>query len=161
MKSRFEHAWKICTQEYDKGRILNESTLQAVLFRELSCGHDDLTVCEPKLLGGPAYEPDIVVAREGSIVAVCELKFFPHHYPPYEDDLEKLRRYATWSQSQALLLDPATGKYASNRFHFSEDCLLVFAVIGRWDSVACSDPLAPQMQPHAERFFSLIHSVGG
>lgn len=111
MKSRFEHAWKICTQEYDKGWILNESTLQAVLFRELSCGHDDLTVCEPRLLGGPAYEPDIVVAQEGSIVAVCELKFVSHDYPRYEDDLEKLRRYTTWSQSQALLLDPATGKY--------------------------------------------------
>lgn len=163
MKQRFEQAWEACIKEYREGRVLTERTLQALLFRELSGFPEELIVCEPRLEGnglGP-FIPDIVVAREHEIVAICELKFVPQGFPIFEKDLSKLQHYAQSKLAHRLLLDPVSGTYAEEAFYVSGDCLLVFAVIGRRDSTAvCIDTLSSKMLSVDVRFLHLVLGVG-
>lgn len=167
MKEKFEEAWKTCVSEYREGRVNSECTLQALLYSELRKAMPDLVVlCEPHLeltKAGMAY-PDIVVLSSNEIVAVVELKFVPHHYPLFRDDIAKLVHYADEAKEQNILLEPGTGKFDDRKHRFSKDCLLVFAVIGRSDSDAVGagtliECFGGEKGANGSRFFSLIHKV--
>jgi len=167
MKETFEKAWKSCVSEYREGRVNSECTLQALLYSELrKLMPDHVVLCEPRLelaMAGTAY-PDIVVLSSSEIVAVAELKFVPHHYPRFRDDIAMLANYATKGGVQNIVFDPGTGKFDGRTHRFSKDCWFVFAVIGHGESEAVDAGLlmkcfGSEEGVNGSRFLPLIHEV--
>lgn len=161
MKNRFLDAWDVCKSEYEKGRIPTERTLQAVLFCRLAGNGEEIVVCEPLLVieGRGKYCPDLIAIRRSEVIAVCEIKFLPHHFPVYENDLDKIEAYAASTSSYSLLIDPASGKFTDTKYRVSKDCLYVFAVMGRHDSEAvCADKVKNRMAHFGDDFLHLSYS---
>jgi hypothetical protein len=158
-------SWSAAVDAYQAGFINSERTLQSLMYaklRERLSNH--VILCEPQITveRHGCFVPDIVVLREDVVVAIAELKFVPHGYPVYEFDLRKLAVLAEYRQPFQLLLDPYSGKFTSQDFQISADCILVFAAIGRHDAAAV-DPvgLRDAMGQFDERFAPLIFGVGG
>ena len=134
-----DSAWTSCVHAFEAGQIASEATLQANLFCALqACITDVVVHCEQiiKLSNGQTKKPDMLVVRGNDVIAVLELKFVPHHWPEYKDDVEKLASYSEHRNNFELSLDPTTGKFSDQVFRFCESCLFVYAVIGQHDAVA-------------------------
>lgn len=163
MKNALWESWELVRSEYRRGRINSERTLQAFLFRFLQDALPDHNVfCEPGVdVSDVRAIPDILVVEDGSVVAAVELKFKPQSYPVYEEDLRKLGYYGEHKETFPLTLDPATGRESLSRFRFADDCLLVFAAIGRFDADAVDDSFLKSKMPVglADRFIALTHQV--
>lgn len=135
-------AWKKAGEDYCRGLINSERSLQAVLFRELcnAFSAEDIRIfVEPRMsLAGNKY-PDLVICKGSEILAIIELKFVPHGYSHFRDDLQKLIGFAqTQDPRYQIALDPATGKYSADHFEITPNTCLVFAVVSQSDSVAVS-----------------------
>ncbi len=142
----------------------SERALQAVLVHHLKGAPPWFDVlCEPSIdLGDGTAIPDIVlIDRHETVVAVIELKFVPHAYPVFEDDLRKLRRFAGFKGEFPLTLEPSTGRFSERRYRFGPECLLVFAAIGQCDSKAVDSKLLSEVAGLGPRFVALAHAVGG
>ena len=134
-----DSAWTSSVDAFKKGQIASEATLQAHLFCALHTRIPDVLIhCEQviKLSNGQRKQPDMLVVRGNDVIAVLELKFVPHDYPRYEDDVEKLAQYSKHRNDFEISLDPTTGKFSDQLYRFCESCLFVFAVIGQHDAVA-------------------------
>ena len=153
MKNAIWESWQLVCGQYQGGRINSERSMQALFFRFLQDAVPDRTVfCEPGFdLAEARAVPDILVTEAGKIVAAVELKFVPHGYPKFEDDLQKLASYAQHRQPVPVALDPSTGRFSSAKHEFAEDCLLVFGAIGRFDAFAV----------HPERLEAHMATLGG
>ena len=156
MKHKYEtifvDAWDEIKSSYKSSCINSERTLQALLHCYL-CNKlpSTIVICEPTIELEGADKvirkviPDMLVLEGEEVTAVVELKFVPHDYPVFEDDLEKLEVYARLADAGAdkirfrLLLDPDTGQFNDKQFSFSPQCLLVFGVIGRHDAEALAE----------------------
>ena len=119
-------------------------------------------LCDPRITveNQKCYVPDIVILRGHTVAAIVEIKFVPHGYPVYEDDLCKLKALAEYQQGFQLLLDPNSGKFTRGYIRISADCILAFAAIGRHDASAI-DPvgLKALMGQFGERFLPLTLGV--
>ena len=166
MKNAILESWEMVCGQYKRGRINSERTMQAFFFRFLQDAVPDRAVfCEPGVeVATFRAIPDILVTEAGNVVAAVELKFVPHAYPVFEDDLNKLAHYANHCESFPLALDPLSGKFNSTRHRFTDDCLLVFAAIGRFDASAVkSEVLRTYMAGLGEfvdRFMPLTLPIG-
>lgn len=165
VREALQAAWKQVRADYDVGRVNSERTLQACLFRRL---HDKLPgctiFCEPHVrtekLG--LAVPDLLVVAEAQVVVVIELKFVPHAYPVFEEDIAKLAAFGSHQGEFPIIIDPGTGKFKKPSFSFAPDCLLVFAVIGHHDAKAVdADFLRSQIfdEGTRSRFLPLTHAV--
>ena len=157
-------AWEECKQLYRKGCVNSERTLQAAFYSILvkTLPETNYVLCEPTINIDEygTVIPDLVVTDDKEIVAVVEFKFVPHYYPVHEDDLEKLKRYGNTTGEFQLLLDARSGKFSEEWFTFSQECCLVFAVIGQHDAEAVEVTfLTRQMGPLAGRFLPLVFEV--
>ncbi|HEX3695699.1 MAG TPA: hypothetical protein VH374_09945 [Polyangia bacterium] len=166
MKNAIWESWEMVCGQYRNGRINSERTMQAFFFRFLQDAVPDRTVlCEAGFeMAAIRAIPDILVIEAGKVVAAVELKFVPHGYPVFEDDLQKLAYYAKHTQSFPLTLDPLNGRFSSVQHNFAEDCLLVFGAIGRFDADAVD---SKRLQSHmvkmgefGDRFMALTCPVG-
>ena len=91
-----EDAW--CTgiaSEYRKGCITTERALQAEIFRQIRTISPEVRVfVEPGILyyegGGPQFRPDLILCNDNTVQLVAEIKFQPHWYPNYVQDINKL-----------------------------------------------------------------------
>lgn len=166
MKNAIRESWELVCGQYKQGRINSERTMQAYFFRFLQDAVPDRTVlCEAGFeMGEVRAIPDILVTEAGKVVAAVELKFVPHGYPVFEDDLRKLAYYARHRQMFPLTVDPANGRFSSAHHQFADDCLLVFGAVGRFDASAVNSEL---LQSHmaglgnvGDRFMALACPVG-
>lgn len=163
VKNAFQSAWHVVTDTYRSGAVNSECTLHSLMYaelRKLLGGHAIL--CEPRIAidREGSFVPDIIVVKDDVVVAVAEFKFVPHGYPVYEMDLRKLSVIAEHRPSFDAFLDPMTGKYLKSSVRTSEDCLLVFGVIGNKDAVAVDeDKLKKSMGSYEPRFQPLILKV--
>jgi len=169
MNEKFQFAWSKVKDAYFEARINSERTLQAVLYSHLVplLSSEEIAICEPviSLRGKNSHIPDMVVIRENDVIAAVELKFVPHAYPRFRDDLEKLKTYAQSQDPQnnfPLLLKPSDGKFDDRRrFIFAPDCLLVFGVVGQHDAEAVHEQiLVDDMRDYNHRFVPLVLKVG-
>lgn len=141
-RSVLDTAWELAIKHYEEGRVNSECTLQAYLYAQLNAALPDcIVLCEPKLSidrHGNFYPDIVVIEDKNRVVAIIEIKFVPHHYPVFEDDIAKIRVMGVEGSGSAhdLLLDPKTGTFADGKVTISGDCLLSFAVIGRHDAAA-------------------------
>ena len=168
MESVFKNSWEEVINEYKGSRINSERTLQAVLYFHLReyMGKNDLKnayiLCEPviTLKDVGTVIPDMIIVEDGFVKAVIELKFVPHYYPNYEEDLKKLECYANSNDVLGLLLKPETGKFQDSPQKFSHECLLVFGVIGRHDAAAVDENTYTDYRlRYKDRFLPLIYGV--
>lgn len=167
---QIRRAWDSCIAAYKNHVIVSEHTLQAAFYRYLCEELKGLkVVCEPRIeargIGeareiGPYY-PDILILDDRAITAAIEIKYVPQGYPVFQDDLEKLRKYATTEREFPILLDPDTGHSTDKLFPFDPSCLLVFAVIGKHGAEAVdTETLSGVMGEFRDRFLPLVYSVG-
>lgn len=157
-------SWSAVVDAYREGHINSECTLQSLMYAELRERlSDHVILCEPRISveSRECFVPDIVVLRRHTVAAIVEIKFVPHSYPVYEDDLDKLKFLAEHQKNFPLLLDPHSGKFRPEYFRISADCILAFAVIGRHDAAAV-DPLGlgAAMWQFRDRFIPFIFRVG-
>jgi hypothetical protein len=103
----------------------------------------------------------VVIDRHETVLAVIELKFIPHAYPVFEEDLRKLQRYAKFKGKFPLTLDPSTGRFSNHLYRFGPHCLFVFAAIGQHDSEAVDSTSLAKIADLGARFVPLGHGVGG
>lgn len=86
----------------------------------------------------------------------------PCAYPVFEEDIEKLACFGSHDRKFPVVLEPETGKFRTKHHRFSEDCVLVFAVIERHDAKAMNKSFlvsriaAPDVK---SRFMLLAHPV--
>lgn len=156
-------AWEGVIEQFRKGRINTERSLQAVFSNYLQdlLSQSDV-LCEPQILleGGLAI-PDIVVTNARDLViATVEIKFVPHHYPVFEDDIAKLKQYAAFTKSFPLTLNPGTGRFDERQYAFHPASILGFAVIGRHDAKAVDQATLSAQAGLGERFLALTYGVG-
>jgi hypothetical protein len=164
LKGALADAWKRTLDEYWEARINSESTLQAVFFGHIRAVLPECAVfCEPtiQLRSLGTANPDILVVSGNMVIAAIELKFAPHHFPRFEDDLRKLRRYRKYPKPFELALDPLTGQFAATRAKFGANCLFVFAVIGRHDAVATDKDVLNTAARLERQFLPLVCKVPG
>lgn len=140
-RSVLQAAWAKAMNLYEHGKVNSECTLHSYLYGQLLSGLPECTVlCEPQLNlnRNGIFVPDIVVVKDDQIEVVMEIKFVPHGYPVYEMDMAKMRAIGIdeCGTDHDLLLDPSTGLFQSNKSRISKECLLCFAVVGRWDAKA-------------------------
>lgn len=166
LRELLNNAWNETVEDYKASRINSERTLQAALYSRLRTRLPTSTqvLCEPVIsfeLRGNLI-PDMVIAEGGDVIAIIELKFVPHHRPMWRGDLEKLRWYGEAKEAHfQLVLDPGTGVYTEDRFRFTENCLLVFGVVGRHDAEALDQEiLFVDAKGLEDRFVPLLHAVG-
>jgi hypothetical protein len=156
-------AWSRAVDAYRKGRINSERTLQAHLYSSLQeIDPGAVVFCEPQLVieSFGTVVPDMVLVRDHQVEAVLELKFVPHHFPLFEGDLAKLKRYAEHNRPFNLCLDPGSGRYSQRAYTFAASCQFVFAVIGRPDSLATDEDHLRGHVTIGERFMPLVYKAG-
>lgn len=160
-------AWSKVCADYEAGGVNSERTLQACLFRRL---HDELPgltiLCEPLIHveGFGLAVPDLLVVADVRVIAVVELKFVPHAYPVFEEDIAKLAAFGSHQGEFPVSIDPDTGEFRKPHLSFAPDCLLVFAVVARHDAKAVdADVLRSQLvdERARSRFVPLVHAVKG
>ena len=145
-------SWTKMTDEYARGLINSEATMQASLYHHLRSMVEGLAIfLEPGLESedwedsGKTYKPDMVICQGQTVLAIVELKCSPEDAFASKNDIKKLCAYAkhwnnnkTGKTGQPLDLDPQVGKYkcaegAANANFFTIDptALLVFGLITR------------------------------
>lgn len=135
-------AWLDIEMAWKMQQINSEHCLQAVMHGALRKHLPDpgwQILVEPEMVpegDGPKY-PDLVIAREGIVRAVIELKFCPQGYVKYKEDIEKLLKFERSTNiDYPLNLNVCTGRYAEPLFKITEKTIFVFAVIAREDAEA-------------------------
>lgn len=130
-------SWLSAVQQYERGLINNECTLQAVLFGEVRGRLNAYTViCEPPMPGfGRHDKPDLVILQGSEVICVVEIKIRKH--PVYEKDIEKMRRFLSVSVPFGIDFDPVkTGRWDNLNCSICPYCLAAFMVVGRDDAEA-------------------------
>jgi len=136
MYQQLTNVWDVVKDDYLAGLINSERCLQAALYRGLRMKMPEnfRIFVEPRLPihDNGAIIPDIIICSDSKIVAVVEIKYVPHSYPRFEDDLKKFNRLADFSSSDTfdIAIDPITGKFDNIRYHLNTDSIFVFAVVG-------------------------------
>lgn len=86
-------------------------------------------------------KPDIIITYGASVIAIIELKFKAWEYVPYEGDVEKLFALKNHRAEIALSVGDIKSNWTNQkkevkRYSLSQDCLMVFAVVGKEGSDA-------------------------
>jgi len=168
--SKLQRAWKLhVCQDYQDGLLNSERCLQAALYRALRIELPENKIFVEPLLelngtdAGRNFVPDIVVCSGNQIEAVLELKFAPHSYPNFQNDLAKFLALSTLAAGVEVFiaLDPITGKFSS-KFTFSETPRFVFAVVGQYDAVAVDhEAIAEKLPGRVPKDFTLLYGRVG
>lgn len=137
VKSLWEN--EVCS-DYRNGLILNERTMQAVLYKHITQKMGVNTCLEPHMptakRDGARAIPDIVVYGD-EIDLIAELKFVPHGNPIFESDVEKFcTLMERGSKKHLITLDPKTGKYARTPHYITNQTRFAFFVVGHSDARA-------------------------
>lgn len=119
--------------------------MQAALYRILSSAMQDARVIvEPGWDENNAlrYRPDIVIVQGDTITDIFELKFVPHHFPRFKEDIHKLKTYLDGSRSADMTyycnLDSQTGRWCKRKPQPcpNQESDLHFVVIAQHDAAA-------------------------
>lgn len=167
---KLQKAWNLhVSQDYQHGLLNSERCLQAALYRALRIELPENTIFVEPLLelngtdAGRNFVPDIVVCSGNQIEAILELKFVPHSYPNFQNDLAKFLALSTVAAHAAVFiaLDPITGKF-SRKFTFSESPRFIFAAVGQHDAVAVDHAaIAERLHGRVPKGFTLLYGRVG
>lgn len=109
-------AWQLVCGDYQAGAIKSERTMLACFYKHLT-GNSNFgarVYCEPGMqLKSARAIPDMVITSGDRIVAAIELKFVPHHYAKFEDDVAKLGDYAEHGRERASTWIPRPARSPS------------------------------------------------
>jgi hypothetical protein len=140
-----DSVWKTSVaDEYKRGRVTTERTLQAVLFEQIRKARPDVRVyvepCFP-LSAERSIRPDLVICEGEKISLVAEIKFAPHWYPEFKRDISKLSKLSKLSTESLehgyeIAINPDSGKYSGERDFLSRSTRFAFVVIAQHDSQA-------------------------
>ncbi len=152
--------------DYASGMITTERALQAVLYSHIRRHCPELQIyVEPGMLyyenGVPSAKPDLVLCSKEKIILVAEIKFVPHYYPPYKEDITKLKRFFSEGANigHKLQIDPRTGTFTGKPYAISSKTKYAFFVVGRNDSEGVHrDSIQRLLQPSDfEKKFALFY----
>ena len=141
MVSILNNLWKTnIKSDYMQGLINSERCLQSIIYYHLrnNLKVDNTVFIEPIFaIDKDIFRPDIIITNKKSIELIIEIKFVPHHYPEYENDIYKLLKISTAAKDSPIDIDidPLTGKY-KNVFRLTKETNYAFAVFGQHDSAA-------------------------
>ena len=136
----YKEIWQRVKGVYCKGFCVSERGLQAALYTELQkeMSSDSHVVVEPTWDTGnrEVARPDLVIVEREKITDIFELKFVPHNYVEWEQDIETLFRYIKKrGERYPVCLDPKTGQWEDS-LPVQDGCLLHFVVVARHDAEA-------------------------
>ena len=163
--TRYQTVWAAVRHHYLTGSCVSERGLQTFLCWELMKEFpESRVVVEPDWKGHDRhYIPDVVMIEGGLISDVFEIKFVPHSYPKYKNDIEKLVAYRDWQRTFPVAIDPATGKW-EEPCTISKSLRIHFAVVGKHDAHAVSTSSVLQeverVAGRGSRFFHWYGQVG-
>ncbi len=152
--------------DYASGKITTERALQAALYSHIRWHCPELQIyVEPGMFyyenGGPSAKPDLVLCSKAKIILVAEIKFMPHWYPRYKDDLAKLKRFASEGTDigHKLQIDPKTGSFTGKSHRITSKTKYAFFVVGRNDSEGAQrDSMQSLLEPNQfEKNFALFY----
>ena len=149
--------WEMVARVYESGVIVSESNLQAVLYRSFwdHLPRNIHIVAEPTwTVGTDTRYPDLVLAEDGAITDIFELKFKPHAYPDWQGDIIKLRSYIAGTPRYPVQLDPQTGHWV-DRLPVRADCRLHFVAVAQHDAEAVL-PLPPPRNTRINHWFGRV-----
>ena len=143
--NHFEEIWQSVRDFYCGGTCVSERGLQSELFEQL---RQHLKACN--VVVEPTWwntvdgrrTPDLVIAQDGYITDIFEIKFVPHHYADWLEDIGKLRRYPHPDGPGSYPVDicPETGQFGDD-IPLHENCRLHFVVASRHDDYAICNPI--------------------
>ena len=144
-KRMYKKVWRRVKESYFTGFMVSERGLQGVLSEELKKGlpQANNVVVEPKwtMADGRQRTPDIVIVEEGKITDIFELKFVPHYYARWQDDIERLPRYI----KNPDVLYPVNVNLETGRWDqylpVQEGCRLHFVAVAQSSAQAVRLPL--------------------
>jgi hypothetical protein len=122
-------------KEYLKGFICSERQLQGIFFKHLNDKFKDSQIwIEPniKLDNGQSIIPDIIITENKTIVASIELKYVPHHFPVWQEDIGKFNLLATQGDHVFYFnTNPKTGDYDfDQKYQITENTFFCFCAVG-------------------------------
>ncbi|MYJ96290.1 MAG: hypothetical protein F4053_12105 [Proteobacteria bacterium] len=151
----FRDSWSGVRRNYRDGFCVSEAGFQADLYERL---RQRLQSCN--VIAGPTWEgtvdgrrrPDLVIAQDGFITDILELKFVPHWYAIWRPDIQKLRGYLHPNSPRAypVSLCPETGNWVEDT-PLHEECRLHFVVASQHDAAALRRPI-PEGEPPVNRW---------
>jgi len=146
--------------EYNKGTIVSERHLQAIIYQYLATklSSTELTlVIEPTIrtqTQGPisGLIPDLLIRTSKEVTALIELKFVPSSYPSYEKDFLTFKSFHQAIEEQSMLYlscSPKDGEWNTAKvYSISKDLKIFYLVVARHDS-----HLFTNLSEIVERFF--------
>lgn len=141
--NKVQSCWHgVIAREYRDGRIINERTLQALLYGQLREAYPELeTYIEPGLKyregGGPRFRPDIVVCSSTAVLMFAEIKFLPHWYPDVSKDLRTLASLdVERGEEHELRIDPQTGQFMEHAHAVTDATRFALFIVGRGEAEA-------------------------
>lgn len=170
LREKLRVAWEEVGDDYRKKLLNSERCLQANLYGHLRghlCEATDILV-EPVIdltVMGQTKKiiPDLVVNQGGQVAVVLEIKFMPHSYAVFEDDLKKFALLAGHQpENIPMRIEPSSGQWADAQPSIDDETLYIFAVVTSHDSAALdAAKLASLMGEYSHQFGLLGGSVGG
>lgn len=156
--------WCKVQKDYNDGSIVSERHLQSVLFHHFRNSNPTADVIvEPTwwIISGKKHRPDLVIVQNKHITDIFELKFVPHGYPVWRNDVEKLYRYVATPNKFPVALNPESGQWEESTPVHS-DCRLHCVVISQHDAEAIDTPTIKKHldQRHPNRKNPLYHWYG-
>ena len=136
---KYQDAWTRVAEHYADGYCVSERGLQASLASSLGDNFpENKIVVEPSWKSDCGHWiPDMVMLANGCITDIFELKFVPHHYASYQNDLDKLASYIADPDAQfCAQLEPSTGQWIGRNASLASDCMVHFVVVSRHDADA-------------------------
>ena len=159
-KTVYRNIWSCVEKHYNTGWMVSERGFQAALYTELKkklpCTAD--VVVEPswKIPDGTRRIHDLVIVENDQITDIFELKFVPHCWAAWKNDLEKLKSYVRKPKAKySVRLNPNTGKWAEC-IPVKADCRCHFVVVSQHDAEAIDPCCVTKDYPKVNHWYGRI-----
>ena len=143
IRSKLEGAWKKTVfDEYTTGTIATERDLQTSIYRALriKCPAASIFLEAVMLYGesGARRPTDLVLCEDSVVRLIAEIKFVPHGYPQWRQDIRKLNEIAQLDSCEGheFKIEPATGQFSGEKHCVNLDTRYAFIAVGRDDAEA-------------------------
>ena len=87
---------------------------------------------------GRGRPTDLVLCEDSVVRLIAEIKFVPHGYPRWRQDIRKLNEIAQLDSCEGhkFKIEPATGKFSGKKHHVNPDTRYAFIAVGRDEAAA-------------------------
>lgn len=138
--------------EYERGTLVSERHLQAILYSEANQHLYDrniILLIEPKIQTTRDCQitgliPDMLLVQGNEVVGVVEIKYVPYKYVPYEKDFDTFQAFNSLRNNDSiriyLKVIANDGNWdKSNSYVISKNLKFYYFAIGNYDSNIFTD----------------------